>query len=475
MTRIRVKYNFFFSLEISDIKSRLTIAQVLNHYQLHPDRNHMLRCPFHDDKTPSLQIYPKTNTFCCFSSNCQAGSGDVIDFIRLKEGCSKHAAIMKAKQLLGVETNVKTKPNGQRSTPAKTKPPPFEKLFGVLGANLAVSKQGQAYLKERGLSTRGVGYNATSWPQMKHCVIYPLKDKKGRIVGLYGRSVVNDQEKPGGTLPSAVPPGKHYYTKDRQGLYPGCPNPNTEKLILTESIIDAATLLQVAEIHNHYQILACYGTNGLSEEHQQAIGELTGLNEIIFFFDGDAAGREAVAKQSDKLHQLKPELTLNQVNTPDGEDINSLAVNHPGEEAELLTHLLAERQPVILAPEPSHEKKTIGPLASGKPALSAGRFNSDNPYNLTFYTDTAYYAVKGGLRKLARSGWELDSLRVSLLIEPSNQTAPLKKYRQKLDLYEHKQIEKVSKEAADKLDLRADLVEWDRSPGSLSRPAVHFN
>jgi len=47
------------------------------------------------------------------------------------------------------------------------------------------------------------------------------------------------------------------------------------------------------------------------------------------------------------------------------------------------------------------------------------------------------------------------------LIEPANQTASLKKYRQKLDLYEHKQIEKVSKQASDRLDLRADMVEWD--------------
>ena len=277
-------------MESSDIKSQLTIDAVLNHYHLTPDRNHMLRCPFHDDKTPSLQIYPGTNTFCCFSSNCEAGSGDVIDFIRIKEDCAKHTAIMKAKQLLGVD--VKTKPNGRRSTSAKTKSPPYEKLFGVLGANLAVNKQGQGYLKERGLSTWGVGYNATSWPQMKHCIIYPLKDKAGGIVSLYGRSVVNDQGSSGGTLPSAVPPGKHYYTKGRHGLYPGYPNVTTEKLILTESIIDAATLLQLPEIAKQYEILACYGTNGLTEEHQQAIKELPQLKEVILFFDGDAARSE---------------------------------------------------------------------------------------------------------------------------------------------------------------------------------------
>ena len=86
-------------MDIKDIKQQLTINQVLHHYNLKPDKNQRLVCPFHNDKNPSLQIYPKTNTYCCFSSNCTAGTGDVIQFIQLKENCSKHDAIMKAKEL----------------------------------------------------------------------------------------------------------------------------------------------------------------------------------------------------------------------------------------------------------------------------------------------------------------------------------------------------------------------------------------
>jgi len=86
-------------MEIQEIKQRLTILKVLAHYNLVPDHTNRLRCPFQNDKTPSFQVYPKTNTWTCFSSNCSAGSGDQIEFIQKKEGITKHAAILKAKAL----------------------------------------------------------------------------------------------------------------------------------------------------------------------------------------------------------------------------------------------------------------------------------------------------------------------------------------------------------------------------------------
>ncbi len=46
-------------MEIQEIKQRLSIETVLNHYGLQANRNHMLKCPFHEEKEPSLKIYPK--------------------------------------------------------------------------------------------------------------------------------------------------------------------------------------------------------------------------------------------------------------------------------------------------------------------------------------------------------------------------------------------------------------------------------
>jgi DNA primase len=58
-------------MEIPEIKAHLMINQVLDHYGLKADKNNRLNCPFHNDKTPSMQVYAETNTVFCFSSNCK--------------------------------------------------------------------------------------------------------------------------------------------------------------------------------------------------------------------------------------------------------------------------------------------------------------------------------------------------------------------------------------------------------------------
>lgn len=156
-------------MTIEEIKAQLTLSEVLTNYSLLPDRNSRLCCPWHNDKSPSLQIYPKTDSWTCFSSNCNAGSGDQIDFIKNMEKCTKHEAIMKAKNLLGhtIIKEVKTK--------SKTD---YKKLFQQLKMNF---KTGQAvkYLQQRNLDRKKIeiGYNANTWSYLKHCIIFPLKKK----------------------------------------------------------------------------------------------------------------------------------------------------------------------------------------------------------------------------------------------------------------------------------------------------------
>src|SRR5690606_30815667 len=185
----------------------------------------------------------------------------------------------------------------------------------------------------------------------KWCIVFALRNRASQVTGLYFRSTINDTDQ------------KHYYLKDQQGLYPNYPSAETKKLILTEAIIDAATLLQVEQITANYSVLACYGTNGLTEEHEQAIKELQQLDEVIFFFDGDEAGQKAVEKYTETIKQLKPKAKISNIATPEGEDINSLAQGH---ELEILAHLVEKRNdPRFIF---SFEKKKPQPaITEGEP------------------------------------------------------------------------------------------------------------
>src|SRR5206468_1524777 len=119
--------------------------------------------------------------------------------------------------------------------------------------------------------------------------------------GLYFRSTAPSNSPNGGASHAS----RHFYLKESTGLYPGYPKPATIKLIITESIIDAASLLQIESVTKEYNILAAYGTNRLNDEMKMAIAEwskvppLEGFREAIFAFDNDEAGNKAAAKYAE--------------------------------------------------------------------------------------------------------------------------------------------------------------------------------
>ncbi|GEM54982.1 hypothetical protein B0A58_11395 [Flavobacterium branchiophilum NBRC 15030 = ATCC 35035] len=66
-------------MEISVIKQNLPLVNVLQHYNLKEDKNNMLRCPFHDDSTASLQVSFSQNKYKCHACDKK---GDVIQFVQ---------------------------------------------------------------------------------------------------------------------------------------------------------------------------------------------------------------------------------------------------------------------------------------------------------------------------------------------------------------------------------------------------------
>lgn len=414
-------------MEITELKSKLDIYQVAERLSISINKYHKALCPFHDDKRASLQFSKEKQIATCFSGNCSAGTMDVISLTEKKLQLSTHEAI----KWLQDEFNLLDQKPAEIKSSHAPHGTNYSKLFRVFEGNLKKSSKAKAYLEERGLNEGlEIGYNGTAWEKMKHCVIFPLKDLSGQIVSFYGRSIN----------------GGHYYNTNRKGLYPNYPKAEIETLILTESVIDCATLQQFTD----YLVLALYGTNGLTTEHQEAIKELHQLKEIILFLDGDKAGQEAVKRNGAILKELRlptgsgqAPIKLTYIDTPEGEDINSLATNHQGQEQELFAHLIKNRKSLSFSVEDENQISNIG--------VTTAQLNTDNPELLFYHPDSCRgrlnFTVLGGIKITG-----LDRLRVTLKVEHQerNHLLPL---RHNLDLYNNGQVEQLSQKISEQMEV----------------------
>jgi len=356
-------------MEISAIKTQLSLSTILQYYGLKPDKNAKMCCPFHEDKTPSMQVYYKTQTAYCFSSNCKTHgkSMDVIDFIMHKENLSKHEAIKKAEDIL----------NPSSGNQEISREQFLNNMFQYFRNAISNSKPAKEYLEKRNLdnSILEIGYNSGQFhhggrkteellkqalevgllqdkgqinsrtgekgfsPFAKWCICFALRNQKNEVTGLYFRSILNDDK------------AKHYYLKNRSGIYPGYPKKETKKLILTEAIIDCASLLQIKEIRDNYSLINCFGTNGLNEEILNTIKSLENLEEIIFCFDNDEAGNKAVQKYAEIIkseHLLRSQtVTISLVELPNN-DINETLQLH---DENIFLELLNNRKGIFLSTE----------------------------------------------------------------------------------------------------------------------------
>lgn len=61
-----------------EVRERVPVLDAARHYGFEPDRQGKIRCPFHDDSHPSLQLYKGARGWWCYV--CGRG-GSVIDFV----------------------------------------------------------------------------------------------------------------------------------------------------------------------------------------------------------------------------------------------------------------------------------------------------------------------------------------------------------------------------------------------------------
>ena len=273
-------------MEISLIKQNLTLSQILHHYGLKP-KNNMLVCPFHEDKTASLQVNLEKHFYKCHACGAK---GDQIQWVQDYEKISKHEAIVKCEQLANSQEPVvwetkKTIDPSLKGEQAKQisqlqKTTFLETMFKSFRKGLMNSQPAREYCKQRNLeySKIEIGFNSGQFHHGerkseelinnslavgllldnglkanngeiaynvfgKYSLVFALKNKENEIVSFYFRSILDKDN------------AKHFYLKNRSGLYPNYPKPETKKLILTESIIDCASLFQIDEINKNYSIL----------------------------------------------------------------------------------------------------------------------------------------------------------------------------------------------------------------------------
>ena len=97
---------------IHEVKNCVTIFETVEYYGFKPNRAHKICCPFHGEKTPSLHIYAKTDTFHCFG--CGIG-GDSVKFVAELYKLNQYEAAKKIN--IDMALNVK-EPVSSRSVPA---------------------------------------------------------------------------------------------------------------------------------------------------------------------------------------------------------------------------------------------------------------------------------------------------------------------------------------------------------------------
>ena len=80
------------------VKANVTVPQAAEHYGVEVQRNGMCRCPFHDDRHPSMKL--NKDYFYCFGCGAH---GDVIEFTARLFGLGSYEAAKKLAHDFGLD------------------------------------------------------------------------------------------------------------------------------------------------------------------------------------------------------------------------------------------------------------------------------------------------------------------------------------------------------------------------------------
>jgi len=348
---------------IDDLLDRTDIVDLVDgHVKLKKTgRNYSACCPFHKEKTPSFSVSPDKQFYYCFG--CGAG-GNAIGFLMQLANLNFPEAVEELAGKAGLtvpKDDSVTSKAASAASQAKTQA--RNQAYDILNqASQYYQSQlrrhpdrqkAVTYLKGRGLNGQiaqrfGVGYAPTGWQNLmqelapkaeqeqglidagmvvekeenkrrydrfRDRIMFPIKDYKGRIIAFGGRVLGDDKPKYLNSPETVV----FHKQKELYGLYEARQHErNLKRIMVVEGYMDVVALAQ----HNINYAVATLGTS-TSSFHLERIFKL--VSEVVFCFDGDAAGLKAADRA---MHTCLPYMQDGRqarfLLLPDGEDPDSL-------------------------------------------------------------------------------------------------------------------------------------------------------
>ena len=347
----RIPQNF-----IDDLLSRLDIVDIVDRRVKlkKAGKNYSACCPFHDEKTPSFTVSPDKQFYYCFG--CGA-NGNAIGFVMEYERLGFVETIESLAQHAGLEVpKENTKQNQVQDSRRKELYEQLNKASLYYQNQLKEHPQrlnAVNYLKGRGLTgviarDYNLGYAPPGWDNLllklgqnehdisllidsgllvhkpeerktydrfRHRIIFPIRDTRGRVIGFGGRVLGDDKPK---YLNS---PETEVFSKGRElyGLYEARQSSRQlDSLIVVEGYMDVIALGQYG-IQN---AVATLGT-ACGEEHLTLAFKY--VDEIVFCFDGDNAGRNAAKRAlMNSLTSMQDGRQIRFLFLPEGQDPDTL-------------------------------------------------------------------------------------------------------------------------------------------------------
>ncbi|HYD56197.1 MAG TPA: DNA primase [Burkholderiales bacterium] len=338
-----------------DLLNRVDIVDVVSRYvQLKKGgANYLGLCPFHGEKTPSFTVSPAKQFYHCFGCG---EHGNAIGFLMAYGGMGYIDAVKELAASVGMQVpdeRPRTQDEIAREERATDLYGVMEKAMAFYRAELKKAPRAVEYLKNRGLTGEiaarfRIGYAPDGWQGLKSAfsqyedkalveaglvienegkrydrfrdrVMFPIFNARGAVIGFGGRVMGEGEPK---YLNSPETP---LFEKGREvyGLVQARDAIRVAgRVLVVEGYMDVVALAQFGVGY----AVATLGT-ATTPIHVAKLLRLT--DEIVYAFDGDAAGRKAAWRALETTLPVAPDnKPIKFLFLPEGEDPDSFVRKH---------------------------------------------------------------------------------------------------------------------------------------------------